>query len=441
MQVTVETPTAVERRVRVEIPEARVTGEVDKRLSDLAQSVRMPGFRPGKVPVKVIRQRYGRQVREEVVGEIVQSSLGDAIAQEKLQPASAPTIDPLEFAPGQGVAYTATFDVFPPVNLPPLSSLEISRPVAEVEDADLDRMLETLRRQRITWEEVDRAAASGDRVVVDFEGTVDGEPIEQGRGDEVTIEIGAGRMIPGFEEGLIGGSADVELTLELTFPEDYPSEELAGRPSVFRVKVRKVEQSVLPELDEAFAESYGVVEGAMETFRCDVRGNMERELQDGLRALTKLRVMDALLAGERFEVPRSSVDKEIERAMNQRKLELTHSGLDPEQLGLEPSMFEEQASRRVSLGLLLGEVIKIHDIQVDTERVRERIETIASTYEDANEVISWYYSDRERLSEVESTVLEDQVVEWILERAEVSDDSTSFDEVLKPGQTRLPPRP
>ena len=435
MQVTVESPTALERKLKVQVPEERVTGEVDKRLHDLAGSLRIPGFRPGKAPVKVVRQRFGRQVREEVVGELVQSSLGDAIAQERLQPASAPTIDPLEFAPGQGVAYTATFDVYPQVALPALESLEIARPTAEVAEADIDNMLETLRQQRRSWEKVERAAKIGDRVVVDFTGTADGQEIDQGTGEDVPIELGGNRMIPGFEAGIEGMSAEESRTLELTFPDDYPNADLAGCPAVFEISAKAVEEPVLPELDDAFAVSFGVEEGGIEKFRGEVRGNMERELADGLNALTKRRVMEGLLAGQTIDLPQSLVDQEVERAMERRRMELTHSGLDPDALGLEASMFEDAARRRVSLGLLLAEIIKSQAIEVDPERVRERIETIASTYEDEEEVINWYYSDRGRLSDIESNVLEDQVVERILETARVSEEITSFDEVLKPGQT------
>ena len=435
MQVTVESPTALERKLMVQVPEERITGEVDKRLQDLAGSVRIPGFRPGKVPVKVVRQRFGRQVREEVVGEIVQTSLGDAISQEQLRPAGPPTIDPLEFSPGTGVTYTATFDVYPEISRPAVESLQIKRATAEVNETDIDNMLETLRQQRRTWEKVERAAASGDRVVVDFTGSVAGEQIDQGTGEAVPIELGAGRMIPGFEEGLEGIAASESRTLDLVFPENYPNADLAGSAVVFEIDAKAVEQPVLPELDEAFAVSLGVEEGGIEAFRVQVRGNMERELADGVNALTKQRVMEALLAGQSIDLPQTLVDQEAARALDRRRLELSHSGLDPDTLGLEVSMFSEAARRRVSLGLLLAEILKVQGIEVDPERVRERIETIASTYEDEEEVVNWYYSDRERLSDIESNVLEDQVVEWILETAQISDEITSFDEVLKPGQT------
>lgn len=435
MQVTVEDTSALVRRMRVQIPEERVKGEVRRRLSSLAGNVRVPGFRPGKVPLKVLEKRYGEQVRSEVVGEIVQSSFYEAVSQKKLRPAGTPTIDPLQAEPGNGIDYTAVFDVYPDLETPPIDALEVARPVAEVTDADVDRMLETLRRQRRTWQTVERAATPTDRVVVDFQGSVDGAPLDKASGTEVPVELDGARMIEGFEDGLVGMQAGEEKTLDLEFPENYPAEEIAGKMVSFAIKAHRVEEPVLPPLDDALAESFGVKDGGLEALRDEVRNNMARELDDGLRAVTKRRVMDALLKGQEISLPDSLVSDEIERAMRQRKLELSHAGIDPETAGLEPAMFEEQARTRVSLGLLLAEIIKSNDIKPDPERVRKRIETIASTYEDPSEVINWYYGDRSRLSEVETTVLEDQVVEWILERARVSDEPSSFDGILNPGQT------
>ena len=439
MQVTVESTSALERRVRVQIPEDRVRGEVDKRLDDLARSASLPGFRPGRAPVKILRRRFGRRVRDEVVGELVRSSLDDALTQEQLQPASPPTVDPLRSSPGEGVDYTATFDVYPQVTLPPLDSLRVRRPRAEVEDSDVDRMIGTLRRQRRSWEPVERAAQDGDRVVVDYLGRVAGQELEHGRGEEVPIELGSKSMIPGFEDGLVGIGAGDERTLALTFPDDYPSEAVAGQAVEFRVKAHRVEESALPEVDEDFASGFGVREGGVDAFRAELRGNMQRELDDGLRALTKQRVLEALLEGQDIELPSGLIDAEIDRAMETQRAELAHQGMDP---GGRPerSVFEESARRRVSLGLLMAETVKVHGIQVDPERVRQRIETIASTYEDENEVMNYYYGSPERLSYIESTVLEDQVVEWILERAQAEEEALSFDQVLNPGQSGRPAR-
>jgi len=433
MQVTVEAGAGLERRMRVQVPEDRVSSEIHKRLEDLSRNVRVPGFRPGKVPLKVIRQRYGRQVREEVVGELLQSSFYDALVQEKLRPAGSPTIEPEGADPGQGLTYLATFDVYPEVELPPLENLHIARPQATVTDSDVEAMIETLRRQRRVWTEVERAATAADRVAVDFQGFLDGAPLDKASAEGFPVELDAGRLIPGFEDGLVGALAGETRTLDLVFPEHYQDPELAGRPVSFEVTVRKVEEPSLPEVDDAFAASFGVTEGGAEALRREVRQNMERELAETIRNLTKQRTMEALLEGQDIELPQALVDEEAERALERRRIELSHSGVDPEQAGLDKEMFRDAARTRVCLGLVLAEVIREHEIRADPQKVRARIEAIASTYEQPEQVIAWYYGDRERLSDIETSVLEEQVVDWILERASVSVEETTFDALMKPG--------
>jgi trigger factor len=432
MEVTVESGAGLERRMRVQVPEEQVDSEVQKRLGDLSRQVRVPGFRPGKVPMKVIRQRYGRQVRGEVVGELVQSSFYDALVKEKLRPAGSPRIEPEDTEPGQGVTYLATFDIYPEVALPPLETLTISRPVAEVSDDDVETMIGTLQRQRRTWNEVERAATPSDRVVIDFQGFMDGEALDNAKADDFPMELDGGRMIPGFEDGLVGSTAGDVRTLDLTFPEAYQEPTLAGRPVKFEITVRRVEEPALPEIDDEFATSFGIPEGGAEALRREVRNNMERELAEGLRNTTKQRTMDALLVGQDIELPEALVEEECKRAMERRSLELSHSGIDAEQAGLEPSMFKEEAHTRVCLGLVLAEVIREHDIKPDPQRVRARIETIASTYEQPDEVINWYYGNRERLADIETSVLEEQVVDWVLERASVTEEATNFDALMRP---------
>ena len=434
MQVTVETTQGLERRLRVEIPEQRIKGEVDKRLGDLARNVRIPGFRPGKAPVRIVARHYGRQVRDEVVGGIVQESLIDALNQEQLRPAATPRIAPLETGAGDGVSYTATFDVFPEISLPQFDSIRIARPVADVADEDVDRMLEALRIQRRTWKTVERAAIPSDRVVVDLEAVVDGEPFDAASETELPVPLDAKRMIDGFEEGLVGTQAGEDRTLELRFPQSYP-EHLAGKPVMFNVKVRRVEESEIPDIDDAFAESFGVAEGGIGALRGQVRADMERELADRLRTVLKQRVMESLLTGDEFDLPESMVRNETERMMQRRHEELSHSGIDQERMEMDSAAFEKPVRRRLSLDLLVAEIIKEHRIELDHARVRARVETIASTYQEPARVLDWYYSDRERLSAIESAVFEDQVVEWILERAQITDEQTSFDQVMNPGQT------
>lgn len=436
MQVTVETTQGLERRVKVQVPEDRVQGEVSKRLTNIAQKARMPGFRPGKAPMKIIAQRYGRQVREEVVGELVQSSFQDAIVQERLRPAGTPTIDPLEWEGGSGVAYTAVFDVYPEVSLPPIETLKIARPEAQVSDTDLDRMLERLRTQRRSWVAVQRAATAGDRVLIDFTGACEGEAREDLKAEGLAVELGTRQLFSEFEDSLVGTEAGQERSLDLHFPADFRAGELAGKAVNFHVKVNSVEEPLLPEFDDGFAAGFGVKEGGMEQLRNEVRANMQRELEDGIRSATKQRVMEALLAGRHLELPESLTKREVNRSMEQRRLELAHSGFDTKGIELDPKEFEEGARRRVSLGLLIGELIKENGIKADAAEVRARIDSIASTYEDPEEVVRWYFSEPSRLSEVQSTVLEDTVVAWILDRAEVVAESTSFDALLNPGQTQ-----
>ena len=304
MEVSVEQTEGLERRLKVALPEDRVTGEVDERVEKMARSVSVPGFRPGKVPVKVVRQRYGKAIRDEVVGELVRNSFQDALTQENLRPAGSPTIDEIQSDPGSGVAYEATFEIYPEVSVPVMESLQVIRPVSQVEDGDVDSMIDTLRQQRKTWDDVERAALDNDRVVVDFSGTCEGEPITDGKAEKVSVDIGAGRMVQGFETGLIGASAGDDLTLNVTFPDDAPDEKLAGKSAVFEVHVHNVQEPKLPALDESFFASFGVGDGTEDGFRTEVRQNMERELEEAVRATTKRRVMDSLLEAEVFGAAR-----------------------------------------------------------------------------------------------------------------------------------------
>ena len=432
MQVTVETTQGLERRMRVEIPEERVRGEIDKRLGNLARSARIPGFRPGKAPVKIVARHYGRQVRDEVVGGIVQESLVDALEQEQLRPAAVPRIAPLETT--AGVSYTATFDVLPDISLPQFETMVIARPVAAVADEDVDRMLETMQTQRRTWTAVERAATSTDRVVVDLDGFVDGEPLDEAAARELHVELDAGRMVAGFEAGLVGVQAGEDRTLALVFPESYP-EHLAGKPATFEVKVHRVEEPAVPDVDDAFAESFGVAEGGVDALRGEVRANLERELAGGLRAALKQRVMEALLAGNEIELPESMVRDEVARAIERRREELERSGIDPERVALSPDAFEVPVRRRIALELLVAEIVREHRIELDHARVRTRVEALASTYPDPAQVLDWYYADRTRLAGIESFVFEEQVVEWILDHAQLTDEPTSFDRIMNPGQT------
>ena len=435
MEVSVEQTEGLGRLLKVVLPEDSVTDEVTERVQKMSRTVNVAGFRPGKVPVKVVRQRFGKAIRDEVVGELIRKSLQEALTQENLRPASTPSIDDLKSEPGCGVVYEASFDIYPEVNIPDIESLEVVRPLSTVQDEDIEKMIGTLQRQRKTWTNVERAAKHSDRLVVDFSGTCEGEPISDGKAEKVTVEIGAGRMVQGFEDGLIGASAGDDLRLDVTFPDDVPDEKIAGKPAEFKVHVHEVQESSLPDLDESFFSSFGIGDGSEEGFRTEVKQNMERELEEALRATTKRRVMDSLLEAEVLELPSGLVDEEAERISNQRRMDLVYQGIDPEQLSLDSSMFEDEARRRVALGLILSEIVKSNDMVADPQVVRERIESISSTYDESDKVVNWYYSNHERLQEIESAVLEDQVVEWILNKAKVSEEDATFDAIMNPGQT------
>jgi len=432
MQVSVESGEGLERRMRVELPAEQVDGEVEKRLAQIARTAKMNGFRPGKIPLSVVRRRFGGQVRQEVYGELIQSSFSDALKQQDLHPAGDPQIEPVQGAEGPGFAYTAVFEVFPEFQLASMNNLSVRRPVVAIEEADIDRMIEKLRRQRVTWKEVDRGAIDGDLLRVSFQGKVDGEPFEGGAGEDVTVVLGSKRMISGFEEALMGAAAGESRSLELQFPDDYRVESLAGKPVTFDVQVTSVSEPELPEVDEEFARLYGVSEGGLEAFRRDVRASMQRELDQKIRATVKSQVMDALLEANHFAVPKALVDREIERLRQEARSRAAASGR-PGGMELPAEVFQGQAQRRVSLGLIVGKVIQTTGMQVNRDRVRRAIEEYASGYEQPQEVIDWYYSSRDHMSSVESVVMEDQVVDWVVGQARVEEDAMSFESLMESG--------
>jgi len=429
MQVSVETTGGLERRMTVEIPRERVDGEVKNRLQRLARTTKLKGFRPGKVPLKIVEQRFGNEVRQEVLGEVIQSSFYEAVTQEQLHPAGTPRIEPIDMEQEEGISFAAVFEVMPEVELSSLEGVAFDKPVVEITDADVDQMLETLRKQQSDWAEVERPAEDGDRVTIDFKGTIDGEPFEGGEGQDMLVTIGGGRMIEGFEEGLKGAAAGEERTLELTFPEEYPHKELAGKPAQFAVTVKKVEAPRMPELDDDFAARFGVEEGGVEALRQEVRRNMEREVEQTIRSRIKQQVMDKLLEKNPLEVPQALVDQETQALLEQTRQNM-HIPRGKEGINLDPKMFEDQAKRRVSLGLLLSKAVHDNELKAEPAQIRELVEKIAAGYEQPEEVINWYYADQKRLAEVESVALEDRVVEWALEQGDVNEVKTSFDEVM-----------
>jgi len=438
MQVSVETTSGLQRRMTVTVPEDQIDQAVESRLKNLARTVKIQGFRPGKVPFKVVKQRYEGQVRDEVVSEVMQRSFIEAVGQEKLRPAGSPEIDAKSVTPGQGLEYTATFEVYPEISVAPLEGVTIQTPTCEVSDADIDHMIDTIRKQHQEWEAVERAAADGDQVTIDFTGTIDGEPFQGNQGNDVPIVLGQGRMIAGFEEGLTGAKAGEERTLDVTFPEDYRATELAGKTAQFAVTVKSVEAPKLPEVDEAFAKRLGVASGKVEDLRAEVRANMEREVAQAQKSKAKQAVMDKMLEINSLEVPQALVDNEAKVLAKQMADNLARQGANPADLKLDPSAFDEQARRRVTLGLILAEVVNQQNLSADAARVRKTIEDMASAYEHPEEVVKWYYADKSRLSEVESIVLEEQVVEWVLGQANVVEEPLSFQQLMYPESQQEP---
>lgn len=430
MQVSVETTNGLERRMTVTVPKENIDGEVQKRLKDLAGRVKIDGFRPGKVPFSVVQKKFSGQVSQEVMGEVMQNSFYEAVTQEKLRPAGMPLIEPGEVK--DDFEFTATFEVYPEFEVKGLDKIKIERPVVEIGDTDVDKMLETIRKQRKTWGEVDRAAKEGDQLTIDFVGTLDGEEFQGGSAKQVPLELGSKRMIPGFEDQLMGAKPGEERTLNVTFPEDYQAKDLAGKAVQFATTVTKVEEPVLPELNDEFAVEFGVKEGGLDALKQQVRDNMQRETEQTVAMRVKEQVFDGLMGLKLLDVPKALVDSEIESLVKQRQQDMQQYGQVQD---VDPAQFESQAQRRVSLGLILSEVIKNNDISVPPARLREAVEKMAASYERPEDVVKYYYGDKDRLKEVENVTLEEMAVEHVISQAKVSDKKTSFDALMNPGQT------
>lgn len=431
MQVSVESGEGLERRLLVDLPAERVEGEVEKKLTELARNVRLDGFRPGKVPPRVVRQRFGDQVRQEVYGDLIQATFYEAANESQLVPVGDPSIELRDAAEEGGLGYTATFQVMPEISLGDMSGKEVSKPVAEVTDPDVDEMIDKLRKQRSTWEDVDRAAQDGDTVHIDFKGYIDGELFEGGSAENVPLLLGSGSMVEGFESGLLGAAAGDERILEVTFPEDYRAEHLAGKPTRFEVKVQRVAEAKLPEIDEDFVKEFGVDVGTEEALRAEVRKNMESELAQRLRSMAKDGVMALLREVNPVEVPDAMVKQEAERMRQQAMQDMQARG-QQSSMDLPASIFEDQARTRVHLGLLVGQVIEQNGLKAEESELRETIERLADSYEDPQEVVDYYLNNPQQRSSVENLVLEDKVVDWVLDQVEVTEEKHSFSDVMNP---------
>lgn len=433
MRVSIETTSNLERRLTVGVPAERVESEVDTRLQKASRNIRLPGFRPGKVPMKVMRQRFGAGIRQEVVGEVVNESFREAVIQEKLRPAGLPSIEPKNLEQGKELQYVATFEVYPEVELAEMKGFSVEQVVAQVKDEDVDKMIDVFRKQQGTWESVERASVLTDKVTIDYLGTRDGEEFAGGSAQDSDLELGSGRMIPGFEEGIVGMTTGEERTLALRFPEDYHSEELKGAAVQFKITVKNIQQLVPAALDEALFAKYGVEDGGEERFRKEVADNMARELKNAVQSKLKQQVMDAVLeAHKSLEVPKALIDQEITALRNQMFQQyggLSNQNLDLKSL-LPDNMFAENAERRVKLGLVLAEIVAKNDLKPGREKVREVIEEMASTYQNPQEVIDYYYSNQQQLAAVESKVLEDLVVEKLLEKANIVTKDCNYQDAI-----------
>nr|WP_298728959.1 trigger factor [uncultured Steroidobacter sp.] len=429
MQVSVESTGALERRMEVQVPAERVEKAVDERLQRMSRTVRLKGFRPGKVPVKVVRQQFGQQVRQEVLGDVMQSTFNEAVVQEKLTPAGGPRIEPINLEQGADLKYRAIFEVLPQIEIKGVESLKVERPAATVSSADVDAMIQNLREQRPSYSEVQREAQDTDRVTIDFEGTIDGTPFEGGKAENFPVDLGAGRMLADFEAGLRGARAGDKKDIELTFPASYAAN-LAGKQAKFAVTVHKVEERQLPELNDDFAKIYGVEEGGMERLRAEVQENMERELNEAIKARVKKQILDGLLEANPIELPKSMVDAQV------RELQLDAArrmgARDASQIP-PPDGFQDPARRRVALSLLIGEIIRNANIQVDQAQVQARFEELAAQYPDQGQALQQYRSNPQFRRQMEAAVLEDQVIDWLTQRAQVAEKPSTFKEIMNFG--------
>lgn len=433
MQVSIETTSGLERRLTVGVPAEVIDNEVNKRLQQAQKTVKLNGFRKGKVPYKVLRQKYGPGVRQEVLGDTINRSFQEALQQKNVKPAGQPHIEPKQLEEGKDFEYVATFEIYPEFELQDIEGVAINRFTAEISDQDVDEMIGTLRTSQAKWQVVERACVDGDQVNIDFTGTKDGEGFEGGSAEGYLLQLGSASMIPGFESGVEGLASGEEKILSLTFPDDYQVDSLKGSAVEFKVKVNSVSEHVLPELDDDFFAAFGVTEGGEERFRQDVRDNMVREKDRVIKNRLKAEVLDALLERNQIDVPSALVTAEIDALRQQAMQQYGQAigNLDVKSL-LPDDLFRERALKRTALGLLVSDVVSKNQIRAEKDRLRAMVEMIASTYEDAENVINYYYNNRELLAGVEAAVLEEHVVELLLEKAAVEDKQVSYQELIKP---------
>jgi trigger factor len=432
MAANVETLGTLERRVSMTVPVDEIDRKVDERLKKLARDVRMPGFRPGKVPMKLVAKTYGPQVRSEVLSDAVQKSFSDVVNEAKLKVAGYPRIEPNEKADDPKVLqFNATFEIYPDVTVGDLSARTIERPAVDIGDAEVSKTIDILRKQRVKFAPADRPAQDGDRLTVDFEGSLDGQPFPGGKGEDFPLVLGEGRLLPEFEAAARGMKAGEKKTFPLKFPDDYQSKEVAGKQASFDLSVKKVEQPELPEVDAEFAKSLGIAEGDVEKMRSEIKANVEREAKKRIEARVKQQALQTILDVTPIELPKSLVQMEQQELLQRAAADLQARGLKPEQMQLNPAMFEESARRRVALGMIIGELAGKQNLQPKPAEVRALVEQEAQSYESPAEVVKWFYMQPQRLSEMESAALEANVVKWVLSKAKVEDKKLPFDELMQ----------
>ena len=430
MQVSVETTKGLERRMTVSLPTKDIDTKITERLNKARNTVSVNGFRKGKVPMSVLQQRFGPGVRQEVLSEMINKSYGEALQEQDIRPAGQPTIEPLDDEQaGDELSYTAVFEVYPTVKLSDFSKIKLEKAKASVEDTDVADMLETLRTQNAEWTTVERAAADGDTVIIDFKGSIDGDEFDGGSAEGSSLVLGSGNMIPGFESGIVGMNVGETRNIEVTFPKDYQAEQLQGKDAVFAITLNEVKESELPELNEEFIAKFAAEGSDLESFKVEVRTNMERELEAKELAYLKNQVMDALADKHKFDLPAAMVKEETARA-KQEMFQQYGQGADIDLSQFPDEPFLDQAQRRVKLGLVISEIVTSAELAADADSVKAEITKMASSYEKPEEVEQYYYGNENMLNSIQMKVLEDQVVAHIVDAAKVKDVSLSYSELM-----------
>jgi trigger factor len=431
MQASLETLSSLERRLSVTFPLDQVNAEVETRLKRLAQTVKVHGFRPGKVPFRIIEQQFGGQVRQEVLGDAVQKTFGDAVRENNLRVAGLPQIELKSADRVAGkVEYTATFEVYPEVTIGNLEGVTVERPAVSIGQAEIDKTIEILRKQRTAYQPADAAAASGDQIRMDYRGTIDGEPFEGGSAEGQHVVLGEGRLLPDFEQKVVGLAAGQSNAFDLRFPDDYHGKEVAGKTARFEVKVTEVRKPSVPALDAEFAKSLGIENGDLDKMREEIKGNLEREVKRRSTTRLKDQVMKALVDHVKVDLPKALVDLEIERLVQNMRRDLQARGMKAEQVSLPREAFEAEGQRRVRLGLIVAELVRSQKLEAKPEQIKAIVEEFAKSYEKPEEVVRWYYQQPDRLREIESIVLEDNVVQWVLDKVTVADKAVEFDDLM-----------